>query len=129
MDNPIMFFSIRIIIRYKITIVMDSKPTKSVGHFEKNKFSVGCHQFLLDCCPKLIKIYNFGQIPFNKVQLKNQNEQLGCLFSKLPRLFVKFFIRDCQYFLPCNDIKSPMMTNFQISTNKILNLTYHFELL
>jgi hypothetical protein len=29
----------------KITTVLDNKPTKSVGHFEENKFSVGCHQF------------------------------------------------------------------------------------
>jgi hypothetical protein len=41
--------------------VLDSKPTTSVGHFEENKFSVGCHQFLLECYPKLIKTYNFGQ--------------------------------------------------------------------
>ncbi len=72
---------------------MDSKPTKSVGHFEENKFPVGGHQFLLECCPKLIKTYNHGQNAVNKSQFKNKNEQfcaLGCLFSKLPRLFVNF---------------------------------------
>ncbi len=72
---------------------MDSKPTKSVGHFEENKFSVGGHQFLLECCSKLIKTYNFGQKAVNKGQFKNKNEQycaLGCLFSKLPRLLVDF---------------------------------------
>ncbi len=46
--------------------VLDDKPTKSVGLFEENKISVGCHQFLLDCCPKLTKNYNFGQIVDNK---------------------------------------------------------------
>jgi hypothetical protein len=45
---------------------LDSKPTKSVGHFEENKFSVGCHQFLLDCYPKLIKTYKIGQNVVNK---------------------------------------------------------------
>jgi hypothetical protein len=55
--------------------VLDSKPTKSVGHFEENKFSVDCHQFLLDCCPKLIKTYNFGQKAVNKRQFNNKNEQ------------------------------------------------------
>jgi hypothetical protein len=76
-----------------ITTVLDSKPTKSVGHFEENKFSFGGHQFLLECCPKLIKTHNFGQNAVNKSQLRNKNEQfcaLGCLFSKLPRLFVDF---------------------------------------
>jgi hypothetical protein len=72
---------------------LDSKPTKSVGHFEENKFSVGGHQFLLECCPKLIKTYNFEQNAVNKSQFKNKNEQycaLVCLFSKLPRLLVNF---------------------------------------
>jgi hypothetical protein len=55
--------------------VLDSKPTKSVGHFEENKFSVGCHQFLLEFCPKLIKTYNFGQNAVNTRQLKNKNKQ------------------------------------------------------
>jgi hypothetical protein len=59
----------------KITTVLDNKPTKSAGHFEENKLSVGCHQFLLDCCPKLIKTYNFGQNASNKRLLKNKNEQ------------------------------------------------------
>jgi hypothetical protein len=72
---------------------LDGKPTKSVGHFEENKFFVGGHQFLLECCPKLIKTYNFGQNTVNKSQFKNKNEQFctfGCLFSSLPRLFVDF---------------------------------------
>jgi hypothetical protein len=55
--------------------VLDSKPTKSVDHFEENKFSFGCQQFLLECCPKLIKICNFGQNAVNKRQFKNKNEQ------------------------------------------------------
>ncbi len=74
--------------------VLDSKLTKSDGHFQENKFYVGSHQFLLECCPKLIKTYNFGQNEVNKRQLKNKNEsnivQLGCLFSKFPRPFVNF---------------------------------------
>ncbi len=49
--------------------------TKSVGHFEENKFSVHGYQFLLDCCPELIKTYNFGQNAVNKRQFKNKNEQ------------------------------------------------------
>jgi hypothetical protein len=53
--------------------VLDSKPTKSVGHFEENKFFVGGQQFLLECCPKLIKTYNFGQNAVNKSQFKNKN--------------------------------------------------------
>jgi hypothetical protein len=55
--------------------VLEDRRTKSAGHFEENKFSVGCHQFLLDCYPKLIKTYNFGQKAVNKSQLKNKNEQ------------------------------------------------------
>jgi hypothetical protein len=51
-------------------LVLNSKLTKSVGHFEENKFSVGRQQFLLDLCPKLIKTYNFGQNTVNKSQLK-----------------------------------------------------------
>jgi hypothetical protein len=61
--------------------VLDSKPTKSVGHFEENKFSVGDHQFLLERCPKLIKTYNSRQNAVNKRQLKNKISnivQLGC---------------------------------------------------
>jgi hypothetical protein len=54
---------------------LDSKPTISVGHFEENKFSVGDHQFLLGCCPKLIETYNFRQKAVNKSQYKNKNEQ------------------------------------------------------
>ncbi len=74
----------------KITTVLGSKPTKSVGHFEGNRFSVGCHKFLVDYCPKLIKTYNFGQNAVNKRQLKSNIVQLGYLFSKLQRLFVNF---------------------------------------
>jgi hypothetical protein len=73
--------------------VLDNKPTKSVGHFEEHKFSVGGHQFWLECCPKLIKTYNLGQNAVDKGQLKNNINnfvQLGCLISKLPRLFVNF---------------------------------------
>jgi hypothetical protein len=69
---------------------LDSKPTKSVGHFEENKFSVGGHQILLECCPKLIKTYNFGQNVVNKSQFKSKNEQFCALGSKLLRLFVNF---------------------------------------
>jgi hypothetical protein len=59
--------------------VLDDKPTKNVGHFEENEFSVGCHQFLLDCYPKLIKTYNFAQNAVNKGQLKNNIAQLDSL--------------------------------------------------
>ncbi len=62
-------------ITVKITTVLYSKLTKSVGYFEENKFSVGGHQFLLGCCPKLIKTYNFGQNAVNERQFKNKNEQ------------------------------------------------------
>ncbi len=55
--------------------VLDSKLTKSVRHFEEDKFSVGGYQLLLECCPKLIKTYNFGQNAVNKRQLKHKNEQ------------------------------------------------------
>jgi hypothetical protein len=82
--------------------VLDSKPTKSVGHFEENKFSVGGHQILLECCPKLIKIYNFGQNEVNKRQLKNKNEQycaIRLFIFKVAKTFCQFFVRDCQYFL------------------------------
>ncbi len=71
------------ITRQKITTVLDSKPTKSIGHFEANKCSVDGHQFLSECCPKLIKIYNFGQNVMNKRQLKNKNEQYCAI-----RLFI-----------------------------------------
>ncbi len=55
--------------------VLDSKLTKSVGHFEENNFSLGGRQFLLECCPKLIKTYNFGPNAVNKSKFKNKNEQ------------------------------------------------------
>jgi hypothetical protein len=87
--NAIMVGSIMV----KAMTVLDDKLTKSVSHFEENKFCVGGHQFLLDCCPKLIKNYNFIQNGIDKRQLKikmNNIVQLGCLFSKLPRLFVNF---------------------------------------
>ncbi len=42
---------------------------------KKNKFSVGGQQFLLDCCPKLIETYNFGQNAVNERQFENKNEQ------------------------------------------------------
>jgi hypothetical protein len=48
--------------------------TERVGHFEENKFSVGGHQFLLECRPKLIKTYNFEQNAVKKCQHKNKNE-------------------------------------------------------
>jgi hypothetical protein len=70
--------------------ILNSKLTKSVGHFEENKFSVGSQKFLLECCPKLIKTYNFVQNAADRRQLKNNIVQLGCLFSKLPKLFVNF---------------------------------------
>jgi hypothetical protein len=55
--------------------VLDDKPAKSIEDFEENKFSVRCHQFLLDCCPKLILTYNFGQHAVNGRQLNNKNKQ------------------------------------------------------
>ncbi len=59
----------------KITTVFNDKPTKTVGHFEENRFSVGSHQFLLDCCPKLIKTYNSEQNAVNSRQFCIKNEQ------------------------------------------------------
>jgi hypothetical protein len=82
---------------------LDSKPTKSVGHFEENKFAVGGHQFLLECCPKLIKSYNFGQNAINKSQLKNKSEQycaVRLFIFKVAENFCQFSVRDCRYFLP-----------------------------
>ena len=79
--------------REKIATVLDRKPAKSVGQFEENKFSVGGHLFLLECCSKLIKTYNFGQNAVNERQFKNKMcniVQFGCLISKLLRLFVDF---------------------------------------
>ncbi len=83
---------------------MDSKPTKSVGHAEENKLTVGGHQFLLDCCPKLIKTYNFGQNAFNERQFKNKNEQYCAvrLFDlKVAETICQFSVYDCRYFVPC----------------------------
>jgi hypothetical protein len=74
--------------------VLDSKPKKSVGHFEENKFSIGCHQFLLECCPKLIKTNNFGQNAVNKRQLKNENE----LHSAVRLFIFKVAMIFCQSF-------------------------------
>ncbi len=74
---------------------------KNVGDFEENKFSVGCHQFLLECCTKLIKTYNFGQNAVNKRQLKNKNEQycsVRLFIFKVAKTFCQFFVRDYQYF-------------------------------
>ncbi len=87
----------------KITTVFDSKPTKSVGHFEENKFSVGSHQFLLDCYPKLSKNNNFGQNAINERQFKNKNERycaVRLLIFKVAETFCQFPVRDCWYFLP-----------------------------
>ena len=53
---------------------MDHKLIKSAGHFEENNFTLGCHQFLLDYCPKLIKTYNLGHNADNKRQMRNKNE-------------------------------------------------------
>jgi hypothetical protein len=77
--------------------------TKSVGHFEENKISVGGCQFLFECCPKLIKTYNFGQNTVNKRQLKNKNEQncaVRIFIFKVAKTFCRFFVRNCQNFLP-----------------------------
>jgi hypothetical protein len=74
--------------------VFDSKPTKSIGHFEENKFYVGRHQFLLECCPKLIKTYNFGQNGANLRQLYNENEQycaVRLFISKVAETFRQIF--------------------------------------
>jgi hypothetical protein len=84
--------------------VLDFKQSKSVGHFEESKFFVGCHRFLSDCCPELIKTYNFGQNAINERQLKNKNEQYCTarwFILKAAKTFCQFFIRNCQYFLPC----------------------------
>jgi hypothetical protein len=63
---------------------LDSKPTKSVGHFEENKLSDGCRLSFLDSCPKLICTYNFGQNEGNKRWMKtkmNEDVRFGWLFS------------------------------------------------
>ncbi len=84
--------------------VLDDKPRKSVGHFEENKFSNGCHQFLLDHCLKLIKTYNVGQNAVNKRQLENKNEQycaVRLFIFNAAETYCLFFVPDCQYFLQC----------------------------
>ncbi len=64
---------------------------KKCWAFEENKFSVSGHQFLLQCCPKLIKTIDKTQsIQANLKTKMNNIVQLGCLFSKLQRLFVNF---------------------------------------
>ncbi len=76
---------------------------KSVGHFEENKFFVGGHQFLLECCPKLIKTYNFGQTAVNKSQYKNKNEQycsVRLFIFMVAETLCPFSVHDCHYFLP-----------------------------
>ncbi len=81
--------------------VLDSKPTKRVGHFEENKFSVGGHKFLLNCCPKFIKTYNFGKNAVNERQFINKNEQYCAarLFDfKVAETFCRFSVRDCRFF-------------------------------
>jgi hypothetical protein len=81
--------------------VFDSKPTKSVGHFDENKFSVGGHQFLLECCPKLIKTYNFGLNAVNRSQYKNKYEQycaVRLFIFIVAKTFCQFSVRDCRYF-------------------------------
>ncbi len=58
---------------------------------------------MLECCPKLIKTYNFGQNTVNKRQMKNKNEQycaVRLFIFKVAETFCWFFIRDCRYFLP-----------------------------
>ncbi len=83
--------------------VLDSKTTKSVGHFEENKFYVGGHQFLLECCPKLIKTWNFGQNTINKSQYKNKNEQycaVRLFIFIVAETFCRFSVCDFLYFLP-----------------------------
>jgi hypothetical protein len=88
-------------ITVKIMTGLDSKPTKSDGHFEENKFSVGGHQFLSDCCPKLIKTYNLGQNAVNVRQFKNKNKQYCAvrLFNfEVAETFCRFSVYDCRYF-------------------------------
>jgi hypothetical protein len=80
---------------------LDSKPTRSVGRFEENKFPVGGRQFLLECCPKLIKTYNFGQKAVKKSQFENKNEQyceVRLLVFKVAKTFCQFSVCDCRYF-------------------------------
>ena len=57
---------------------------------KKTSFLLVVTKFLLECSPKLIKAYNFGQNAINSKTKMNNIVQLGCLFSKLPRLFVNF---------------------------------------
>jgi hypothetical protein len=42
---------------------------------KKTSFLLVVTNFCLECCPKLIKTYNFGQIADYKRQSKNKNEQ------------------------------------------------------
>jgi hypothetical protein len=77
--------------------VLDSELTKSVGHFEENKFSVVGHQFLLDCCPKLIKTYNYRQNTVNKSKFKNKNEKYCAIRLFIFKVAETFFVN----FRPC----------------------------
>jgi hypothetical protein len=104
------FFSVSPITGKKWWQFWTANPQKVLGHFEENKFSVGGHQFLLECCPKLIKTYNFGQN--NKSQFINKKEPfcaLGFYFqSCFSKTFCQFSICYCRYFLlwrvPFNEI-------------------------
>jgi hypothetical protein len=101
---------------------LDSKPTKSVGHFEEDKFSVGGRQFLLECCPKLIKTANFGQSAVNKSQSKNKNEQYCAIMLfifKVAETFCQFSIQDCHYFSPCLCLTLSLSTSNDIISESL----------
>ncbi len=70
---------------------------------------------MLECCPKLIKTYNFGQNALNKRQLKTKNEQYYAIWLfifKVAETFWQFFILGYRYFLPCHW----KIANFKIGT-------------
>ena len=71
--------------------VLDNKPTISVRHFEENEFSVGGQQFFFNAVQIRSKSTISDKMQSTKGNCKtkmNNIVQLGCLFSKLPRLFV-----------------------------------------
>ncbi len=75
--------------------VLDSKPTKSVGHFEENKFFCWQSPISDELLSKVDQNIQFWTKCSQSKKIKtikmNNIVQLGCLISKLPRLFVKFF--------------------------------------
>ncbi len=99
--------------------VLDSILTKSVGHFEENKFSVGCHQFCWTAVQNWLKPTILVKVQSMKDSSKtkmNTIVQLGCLISKLLRLFVNFLFV-IVIFLPWMVSHCPCFDHFHVLHN------------